>query len=146
MCKDATILLQLAQALESDELGTQNLDSMPEGLKEALVSIRKEEQQESMKKAAKLILSILKSSDEETQKQIEAIRAARRAEALAKSKLESIARAKAYAEETSNYLPLAVLTGVFRAGSLHDVDLSKFSVPMEWKPKAKKAPAKSTAK
>ena len=133
--QDATILFQLAQADNQDEF-SQNLQSMPEELRNALQEQRAEERKEGVKKAAKLLLNILNGSDSEIQKQIEFLRAARRAEAQAKARIEQVKRARAYAEETNNYLPLAALTGLLMTSK--DIDPSKLHVPHDWIPKSEK--------
>ncbi len=140
--QDATILFQLAKAEEQDEY-SQNLASMPEELRAALKEQQAEERKENVKKAAKLLLNILNGSDSLISKEVEVIRAARLKEAQAKQRIDQIKRARAYAEETNNYLPLAALTGLLMSSK--DIDPSKLMVPFNWTPKVEKPTAKKVA-
>lgn len=134
--QDATILFQLAQADNQDEF-SQNLQSMPEELRNALQEQRAEDRKENVKKAAKLLLNILNGSDALVSKEVEVIRAARLKEAQAKARIEQVKRARAYAEETNNYLPLAALVGILVTSK--DIDPSKLHVPHDWIPKSEKS-------
>ena len=125
---DATILSQLAQTDTKDEF-CQNMASMPQGLREALEEQKKQDIKDAYAKAAKLILAIYKDADERVSYHVQTIRKAREAEQAAKVKIEKIKRAKAYAEATSNYLPLAVLAGFGLVGENNGAQLT---VPDDW--------------
>jgi len=140
--QDATILFQLAKAEEQDEY-SKNLASMPEELRAALKEQQAEERKENVKKAAKLLLYILNGSDSLISKEVKTIREARFKEVQAKQRIEQIKRARAYAEETNNYLPLAALTGLLISSK--DIDPSKLMVPFNWTPKVEKPAAKKVA-
>lgn len=148
MSTDVSILVKLAQADTQDEF-TENLSSMPPQLREALEEQRRQESKEIYTAAAKLILRLYKDAEERTAYQVETIRKAREAEKVAKDKIAKIKRAKAYAEETNNYLPLALLTIGLNHGE--HIAGDKLFVPLDWiepvaeKPESatpKKAPAK----
>ena len=141
---DAKILVNLAQADAQDEF-TENMTTMPVGLREAIEEQRKQESKEAMQKAAKLILQIYKDTDEAIRGDVRAIRNARLMEQQAKERITKINRAKAYAEATNNYLPLASLLGGISVGV--NVDKSKLSVPEDWvAPEEKDAEAPVAAK
>lgn len=140
---DATILIQLAQADTQDEF-TQNLASMPIQLREALEEQRKQESKDAYAKAAKLILCIYKDSEKSIAEEVHAIRNARAKEQAAKDKIAKIKRAKAYAEATNNYLPLAYLSGYMQFSN--DIDKSKLMVPADWVPPVEKAEVPVAAK
>lgn len=140
---DAKILVNLAQADANDEF-TENMATMPAALREAIEDQRKQESKEAMQKAAKLILKIYKDADEATGTQVQNIRNARRLEQQAKERIANIKRAKAYAEATNNYLPLANLLGGLQVGS--NVDKSKLSVPEDWVVPEEKAEVPVAAK
>lgn len=148
MSTDASILVKLAQADTQDEF-TENLSSMPPQLREALEEQRRQESKEIYTAAAKLILRLYKDAEERTAYQVETIRKAREAERTAKDKIAKIKRAKAYAEETNNYLPLALLTIGLNHGE--HIAGDKLFVPLDWvepvveKPEAV-APKKATVK
>lgn len=140
---DATILIQLAQADTQDEF-TQNLASMPVQLREALEEQRKQESKDTYAKAAKLILGIYKEAEESIASEVQSIRAARAKEQVAKDKIAKVKRAKAYAEATNNYLPLAYLIGCLQISD--GVDKSKLTVPADWVPSFEKAEVPAAAK
>jgi hypothetical protein len=127
---DATILVHLAQGDTKDEF-CQNLASMPPQLREALEEQREQDSKEIYAKAAKLILAIYKDADERVSYHVQTIRKAREAEQAAKAKIEKIKRAKAYAEATSNYLPLAVLVGAERF-LVRGNNGAQLTVPDDW--------------
>lgn len=145
---DGTVLFALANALSKDDLGDDNMASMPEDIKQALATLRAEERAESAKKAARLIVEVYKGCDEQIKINVDMIRRARRAEAAAKAKIEKLNRAKAYGEETNNYLPLATETGNLSVGTVRDIDIDIFNVPVGWvsKKESKISTAKSKAK
>ena len=141
---DAKILVNLAQADANDEF-TENMATMPAALREAIEEQRKQESKEAMQKAAKLILQIYKDCDESIRTQVQNIRNARLMEQQAKERIAKINRAKAYAEATNNYLPLASLLGGIAVGV--NVDKSKLSIPEDWvAPEEKDAEAPVAAK
>jgi predicted RecB family nuclease len=133
---DAHVLMALAKALTDDDLGTENYASMPEDLKAALTTLQAEERAEKTKKAAKVVMSVLKAGDEGIAANVEIIRRARAMEAEAKRAIEKITKAKVYANETSNYLPLARCSGrFFGPGVSNSFTDSVFFVPADWIPK-----------
>lgn len=140
---DAKILINLAQADANGEF-TENMTTMPAALREAIEDQRKQESKEAMQKAAKLILQIYKDTDEAIRGDVQAIRNARLMEQQAKERITKINRAKAYAEATNNYLPLASLLGGLQVGS--NVDKSKLSVPDDWVAPGEKAESPVAAK
>lgn len=125
---NAQVLLQLAQALPSDDLGTENMSTMPPALQKAVNALKEEKAAEAMKSAAALILKIYDATESKKKELIEQIREARRAEAMAKANLAELDRAKSYAETSNNYLPLASMIGSFVAGCQF-IDLNKFAIP-----------------
>jgi hypothetical protein len=140
---NADILIQLAQAETQDEF-TENLTSMPVQLREALEEQRKQESKEAYTKAAKMILNIYKDAEEFIAQEVRCIREARAKEQSAKDKIAKIKRAKAYAEATNNYLPLAHLAGCLHVSS--GVDKSKLFVPEDWVAPLEKAETPVAAK
>lgn len=140
---DAKILVNLAKADAQDEF-TENMATMPAALREAIEEQRKQESKEAMQKAAKLILQIYKDSDEAIRTQVQNIRNARVLEQQSKERIANIQRAKAYAEATNNYLPLASLLGGLSAGV--SVDKSKLTIPEDWVAPEEKTEAPVTAK
>lgn len=140
---DAKILINLAQADFNDEF-TENMTTMLAALREAIEDQRKQESKEAMQKAAKLILQIYKDTDEAIRGDVQAIRNARLMEQSAKERIAKIKRAKAYAEATNNYLPLASLVGGISVGV--NVDKSKLSVPEDWVAPGENAEAPVAAK
>lgn len=140
---DAKILVNLARADANDEF-TENMTTMPAALREAIEDQRKQESKEAMQKAAKLILQIYKDTDEAIRGDVQAIRNARLMEQQAKERIADINRAKAYAEATNNYLPLASLLGGLQVGS--NVDNSKLIVPEDWVASEEKVDAPVAAK
>lgn len=140
---NADILIQLAQADTQDEF-TQNLVSMPVQLREALEEQRKQESKEAYAKAAKLILCIYKDSEKSIAEEVQVIRNARAKEQAAKDKIAKIKLAKAYAEATNNYLPLAYLSGHMQFNN--GIDSSKLMVPTDWVPPVEKAEVPAAVK
>jgi hypothetical protein len=140
---NAAILVQLAQADIQDEF-TQNLASMPIQLREALEEQRKQESKEAYAKAAKLILQLYKDAEELIADEVQNIRSARIKEQAAKEKIAKIKRAKAYAEATNNYLPLAYLSGYLQISG--DIDKTKLMVPADWVSPVDKAEVPTAAK
>lgn len=140
---NADILIQLAQADTQDEF-CNNLASMPVQLREALEEQRKQESKEAYAKAAKLILQLYKESEETIYAEVQIIRDARAKEQAAKDKIARTRRAKAYAEATNNYLPLAYLTGYLVGGGAFDK--SKLTVPADWTPTVENTEAPVVAK
>lgn len=134
MSFNANVLVQLAGAEINDEYSS-NLNSMPVELKQALQEQREAERKALYAEAAKLIMGIFKRTEEKIAQEVQEIREARQREAKAKARIADIERAKQYAEETNNYLPLALLCGTMVIRS-NTVNSEKFSVPMEWKPKS----------
>ena len=126
---DAKILVNLAQADANDEF-TENMATIPAALREAIEEQRKQESKEAMQKAAKLIIQIYKDADVAIRGDVQAIRNARLMEQQAKERIAAIRRAKAYAEATNNYLPLASLLGGLSTGA--NVDKSKLAIPEDW--------------
>ncbi len=102
-----------------------------------LKELQDEDNKERRKNAAKEVLKLFKAKQESIQREVRSIREYRRQEATAKARLEQLNRAEAYGKETSNFLPLAYLTGSlgigWRAG--FDVDTSLLEVPKDWVPK-----------
>lgn len=140
---DAKILVNLAQADANDEF-TENMATMPTALREAIEEQRKQESKEAMQKAAKLIIQIYKDADVAIRGDVQAIRNARLMEQQAKERIANIQRAKAYAEATNNYLPLASLLGGLQVDS--NVDQSKLVIPEDWVAPEEKAEATVAAK
>ena len=140
---DAKILINLAQADAQDEF-MENMATMPAALREAIEEQRKQESKEAMQKAAKLIIQIYKDADVAIRGDVQAIRNARLMEQQAKERIADIQRAKAYAEATNNYLPLASLWGGISVGV--NVDQSKLIIPEDWVAPEEKAEAPVAAK
>lgn len=140
---DAKILVNLAQADAQDEF-TENMATMPVALREAIEEQRRQESKEAMQKAAKLIIQIYKDADVAIRGDVQAIRNARLMEQQAKERIANIQRAKAYAEATNNYLPLASLLGGLQVGS--NVDQSKLVIPEDWVAPEEKAEAPVASK
>ena len=134
MSLNANILVQLANAEINDEYSS-NLASMPEELKKALEEQREAERKALYAEAAKLIMRLFKRTEEKIAQEVHEIREARQNEAKAKARITDIERARQYAEETNNYLPLALFCGILAIPS-STVDSEKFHVPAEWKPKS----------
>lgn len=139
--RNISVLARMAdQSLRAD-LEAASLAGLPKNIMEALKEKQEEEQKEAAKNAASVIIDLVKKNDSHIEAHVRQIRELRRQEAQLKAQLDALSRAKDYGFETSNFLPLAVLTGTPK--HFFDVeDKSLFEVPKDWKPKAKAEEAK----
>ena len=142
---DISLFMELAQAVPQDEF------SVEFQLSEEMEAIMQEElakeRRDTLAKAARKIIAVMKDASAFKQLQIERIRHARRREKEAKAELDTLQRAMDYANETGNYLPLLA--------QLKTVTLSKhpvtaentklFTVPTDWQRKAETAQGASSA-
>lgn len=100
-----------------------------------LKELQDEDNKERRKNAAKEVLKLFKAKQEAIQREVRNIRDYRRQEATAKARLEQLNRAEAYGKETSNFLPLALLTGSLGLGLVREVPGNLLEVPKDWEPK-----------
>lgn len=99
-----------------------------------LKELQDEDNKERRKNAAKEVLKLFKAKQDSIQREVRNIREYRRQEATAKARLEQLNRAEAYGKETSNFLPLALLTGSLGLG-WSGVEPGLLEVPKDWVPK-----------
>jgi phage/plasmid primase-like uncharacterized protein len=141
MLAEITVLMELAGAEEKDEFS--EAFGLSEEMRQALKDELDAERKVKMQKAVKKIVQLMKDTKLAKEKQVMAIRSARKAEKAAKQRLDEIERAVQYAQETSNYLPLVRLTQSFSVSEYRGMDViqSKWKVPEDWKPSAPPPPA-----
>jgi hypothetical protein len=122
-------LLNLANnTANKDDLS--QYDELPEGLKEAMVELAAEQKKSDMKAAAAEILGLLSSAKKKIEAEVFLIRNLRRQVEESKTRIEELERAKAYAEATSNFVPLASMFSPLMLRSDQE-DLSK--IPADFK-------------
>lgn len=122
-------LLNLANnTANKDDLS--QYDELPEGLKEAMVELAAEQKKSDMKAAAAEILGLLSSAKKKIEAEVFLIRNLRRQVEEGKTRIEELERAKAYAEATSNFIPLASMFSPLMLRS-DQKDLSK--IPADFK-------------
>lgn len=143
---DISLFMELAAATPQDEFTVdfQLSDEMEAIMKEEL----DKERRETLGKAARKIIAIMKEASSFKQLQIDRIREARRREKEAKAQLDNLERALAYANETGNYLPLInqMKTDALSRYPKTAENAKLFSVPADWQPKAEPVPAAPTVK
>lgn len=127
----------------------QTMAGLPEEIRAALNEIDTDSKKEAAKVTAKVIFEAFKTADAKVLLQVDEIRAARRREAAAQEAIKELQRAKAYASETGNYLPLLMRTGEIGVGNhsfLSDLKSkgAVVEVPTTWQPKT--APVKAAVK
>lgn len=121
-------LKELAAINTKDDLS--NYSKLPEGLREAMAEIAKEDAKAKTKAAAIGIMSLLTAAEERIKTKVGAIRQHRKAVDLFRADITEIERARAYAEETNNFIPLGVLLGEVQV-SPEEKNLAV--VPADWK-------------
>lgn len=127
----------------------QTMAGLPEEIRTALNEIDSDSKKEAAKVTAKVIFEAFKTADAKVLFQVDEIRAARRREATAQEAIKQLQRAKSFASETGNYLPLLLLTGEIGTGNYTTLSDLKAKgavteVPANWQPKS--APVKAAVK
>ncbi|MCK9234692.1 MAG: hypothetical protein M0R77_00090 [Gammaproteobacteria bacterium] len=142
------VFLKLANLEKQDDLShhTSSFNLLGDELKEALNEAKAEQRKAVMREAVNEIIKLDQKYEACVKANVENIRAARKAEAQSQVRLKELNRAKQYAMETQNFLPLAFLLGVL--GSNYSIDA--VTIPEDWKSVAetpkKKAVVRKTAK
>lgn len=110
-----------------------HVGQLPTSVKEALQKKLDKQKEEAAGEAADQIIGILKSFDTSVEVHVEAVRSLRKREKAELERLAKLNRAKDYALETNNYLPVAALLGQLSRYDLEEAgDLAK--VPEAWEP------------
>lgn len=102
-------------------------------IREALEGMQAEEKKQAAATAAREVMTLLKAGQLVITENVNSINIARRQEKAAKDRIESINRATAYGKETSNFVPLGILTGHLYAHHIENEALR--TVPKDWEPK-----------
>ena len=109
----------------------------------ALKELQAEETKAVIKEAAKEVLELVKQSNEMTARLVNELREIRRQEKMVLAGIKQIERAKQYAAQTNNYIPLLVAKEIIRPAVHRSLCLQYGDlavVPADWEPKAKAAP------
>lgn len=115
--------------------------ALPIDIRTALVTMQEEAKKNAATSAAKEVMQLLENTNKQVEVKVTSIRSYRKLIDSTKTELETIARAKAYGLETSNFIPLSILAGQIRIGDLDNKDLGK--VPEDWAPAGTKLPVAS---
>lgn len=100
---------------------------------EALEGLRAKERATQASEVAHAILGLSRAGDIELEAAVGALRQTRRQEAQQLALVKKLSRAKAYALQTHNWLPLAVLTGSTVAlGMMNGLSTDLLEVPDDW--------------
>lgn len=100
---------------------------------EALEGLRAKERATEASEIAHAILNLSRAGDAALESAVSALRQTRRLEAQQLALVKKISRAKAYALQTQNWLPLALVTGSSSAlGVMDSLDLDLLEVPEDW--------------
>ena len=106
-------LMKLAGVNENQdilqELGLEDKTLNNSKLALALKELKQEEEKETVKKAAQEILALLRDTDLRTKALVNELRQLRQREKGVLASIKSIERAKLYAAQTNNYIPLVVI-------------------------------------
>ena len=137
--KSFQALIALAGAEECDEFATKLPSNMPENIKAVIARKREQEEALAAEHAAEFILEMFSAADQLKKKLIERIRAGRREIANAKAALDEMDRTAAYANETSNYLPMVKYLVASREFPsiekiVRTINLDAYFVPTGWTP------------
>lgn len=137
---NASLFLLAASTLPNEEQET-SLGMMRADLREAVLAKQAKATEAATDAAAEQVMELISSMSREKNAARTQIRGHRQAIASQVKKMDSIDRAFAYGNATSNYLPLLVALGkvrmscVTRYGHMTPSEFSQLSVvPEDWKP------------
>lgn len=128
----ASILIKLAsKEVEKEAQLFGAFGVADEAVKTALAELQAEQNTATAKAAAGEIMEVIKGFDTAVTARVTNIRSYRQAIEAEKATLEKLNRAKTYAIETGNYLPLGIMVGAVRS---YDVPADLQEVPKDWTP------------
>ena len=125
------ILKQLAKTSDSKDDLTSLVGEISPDVDKALAELQAEENSSKAKREAKVIFDLQKRCESLIASKVETVRSLRRQESKVMKELAAITKAKQYAAETKNFLPLVLeLDGCVPGMAIHEVEIAK-----DWKPK-----------
>lgn len=135
-----SVLVNLADKQSKNlaaELGV-SLDGLD--FAEELAEIQKEALKEARKEAALKVMDLLRGKNKAIGYFVDELRVLRAKERQLKARIQEVERAEAYAKETNNWLPLALLLpagqgGISAREISSDVDTKLLEIPKDWQPK-----------
>lgn len=127
-------LLILAGGQQDDLTKYLNVGLSP-SIKAAIERKQAHAQEKAADEAAEQILELLKDAQSHVDSCVQAVRRARAEEATNLKRIKQFERAKLYALETNNFLPLAAQMGLVSYSS-HALknDQDKLAIPDDWQP------------
>lgn len=141
------LLVKLAGGSQQDDLSQYLGLGLSEQIKSAIERKRKHEQELAAEEVAEEILKLLKKSQTEINDSVAIVRRLRAEESARLADIKRIERAKAYAVETNNFLPLANVLGLLSVKSVTTFsDKEILKVPDSWQPNKAEAQAQGTNK
>jgi hypothetical protein len=126
------VLRELASKTEVDDLSKYTV-ALADGTEEAMKELLANEAKAAAMEQAHIILSIARKAKAELDDQVAALRSTRATEKAQLSAIRKIVRARDYAAESKNYLPLVFLLD----GYVDGVYPEDYSVPESWQPEVK---------
>jgi hypothetical protein len=126
------VLQKLASKTEVDDLSKYTV-ALADGTEDAIKELLANEAKEAAMAQAHIILSIVRKAEAKLDDQVAALRYTRATEKAQLSTLRKIVRARDYAAESKNYLPLVFLLD----GSVDGVNPEDCRVPESWQPEVK---------
>ena len=140
-------LLKLAGGSQEDDLSKYLGLGLSEQIKSAIERKRKHEQELVAEEVAEEVLKLLKKSQTDIDDSVTIIRRLRAEESARLAHIKGIERAKAYAVETNNFLPLANILGLLSLKSVTTLSNKEIlKVPDSWQPNKAEAQAQGTNK
>ena len=136
-------LMKLAGVNENQdilqELGLEDETLNNSKLALALKELKQEEEKEIVKKAAQEILALLRDTDLRTKALVNELRQLRQREKSILASIKGIERAKLYAAQTNNYIPLVFINSP-RLGFVSQEVLNVSTIPADWSPEVATKP------
>jgi hypothetical protein len=129
-------IIRLADSQLNKEL--EEFGALPIDIRTALVDLQAKAKKEAAEGAAAEVMKLLGVAGKVVESKVASVRAYRKIVEATKEELAVIGRAKAYGLETSNFIPLAILTGQISVSSVENKDLT--AVPEDWAPTGTKSP------
>ena len=124
----------LAIAKKEDIAAVPGYTSAPQHIKDVLAKKMEQARQEATEQAADEIIQILKAVEQNKARMRDRINAAKRQIDILKRQSANRDRALAYAQETDNWLPLAVSVGAIDSWNFDPEDRKLCVVPEGWQP------------
>ena len=125
------ILKELAKTPDAKDDLSSLITGVSSNLDKALAELKAEEDVNKAKREAKIIMDILRRCEVQISLEVERVREIRRQEKERLKTLATITRAKAFAAETKNFLPMLYLLDGYVPGTSSE----EVKVPEDWKPK-----------